>query len=192
MGRDKAWLPLDGEPLLNRAVALIAPHVRRVVVAAAPDQSLPRLEADVEIVRDPPIASRCGLLGLHTGLSVLTESDLALVWTCDCPFVHDRLIEGLFAALESAEAAVPRIGQQPQPLTAAYHVGPARRAAATLLAMGAAPAGSLCNQLDTRWIDDEELLRLDPRGLGLCNVNTPDDYTGALRKFAAMQPRSDG
>ena len=50
MGTSKAWLEFDGETLLQRIVRVLSTMVRPLVVAAAVNQELPRLPADVLIV----------------------------------------------------------------------------------------------------------------------------------------------
>src|SRR3954447_9630347 len=52
MGRPKAWLPFDGEPMLVRVVRLISEGVGPLMVVAARGKEVPPLPADVEVVRD--------------------------------------------------------------------------------------------------------------------------------------------
>src|SRR5215472_10050859 len=70
MGRPKAWLPFDGEPMLVRVVRRLGEAVGPLVVVAAPGQDVPPLPADVEVVRDE-VAGRGPLQGLQAGLEAL-------------------------------------------------------------------------------------------------------------------------
>ena len=52
MGRPKAWLPFGDELMLPRVVRLLSDAVSPIVVVAAPEQVVPPLPADVQVVRD--------------------------------------------------------------------------------------------------------------------------------------------
>jgi molybdopterin-guanine dinucleotide biosynthesis protein A len=53
MGRPKAWLPFGDQLMLQRVVRLAGTIARPIVVVAAPGQELPKLAADILVVRDP-------------------------------------------------------------------------------------------------------------------------------------------
>src|SRR5437763_10445619 len=88
MGKPKAWLPFAGELMLPRVVRLLSEVVRPIVVVAAPDQELPPLPSDVNIVRDEE-RGRGPLQGLLAGLTALEgRADAAYLSSCDVPFLQ--------------------------------------------------------------------------------------------------------
>lgn len=176
MGHDKARLPVEGRALLERVVDQVRELVPRVIVAAAVDQELPTLPADVEVVRDDPKWAAGPLRGVQAGLAALPDETLALVWAGDCPTIPLALVEALFARAANCEAAVPRCDGFAQPLTAVYRVGPARRAIDELAVGGESAAHRLADRLDTAWLEGDELRALDPESALQQNLNTPEEY----------------
>ena len=55
MGRDKAWLPWCGQPMIAHVVSILRPIVDEVVVVASDALELPPLEA--RVVRDRDLCS---------------------------------------------------------------------------------------------------------------------------------------
>src|SRR6516164_10798270 len=52
MGRPKAWLQFGPELMLQRVLRILSEVVSPIVVVAAPEQEVPPLSPDVQIVRD--------------------------------------------------------------------------------------------------------------------------------------------
>ena len=123
-GRPKATVLLDGQTLVERAVAALAPHCRRVVVVGRPEVPLPLPSVD-----DRP-GPDCPLNALATGLAAL-EADEVLVLACDLPGAGP-VLERLVAA---PSVAVDPDGRA-QPLCARYPRAAALAAADSLLAQG--------------------------------------------------------
>lgn len=181
MGSDKAWLPYQGSTLLEHIVARLRPCVERVLVAAAPGQSLPGLPEEVEIVRDE-VVDEGPLRGILTALDRLADDDLAVVWSVDEPGAVAEWAVGLLARSQKAEAVVPMADDVRRPLTAVYRVGPARAAARRLLAEKSTAAWRLAEALETRYVPIEELSPGGREAQSVHNVNTPDDYRRLLER----------
>jgi molybdopterin-guanine dinucleotide biosynthesis protein A len=84
------------------------------------------------------------------------------------PWVTAELVARLVGAVAGRDAAVPRVGERPEPACAAYH-RKAAPALAAALAAGRRQAGRVVEELDVRWLDGE-----DPALFA--NLNTPADY----------------
>src|SRR5437870_5114125 len=92
MGRPKAWLPFAGELMLQRVVRLLGTAVQPIVVVAAPEQDVPPLPPEVNIVRDDE-RGRGPLQGLAAGLSALAgQVDAAYLSSCDVPFLQPAFV----------------------------------------------------------------------------------------------------
>jgi len=123
-GRPKATVVLDGQTLVERAVAALAPHCRRVVVVGRPEVPLP-----VPSVSDRP-GPDCPLNALATGLAAVDADDV-LVLACDLPAagpVLGRLVVAPCVAVDPDGRA--------QPLCARYPRAAALAGAESLLAAG--------------------------------------------------------
>jgi len=185
MGRSKAWLPFAGRPLLEHVVSNLSQLLQPLVVVAAPQQSLPPLEAT--IVRDD-IADRGPLQGIATGLATLApQVTHAFVCAGDAPFVAHafvRCMHRLCCAGDHATAVVHADGHL-QPLAAIYRTE-LFAAAERLLAISPASATHFCRQSHMRQVDralllqDHDVRAEDPQLRSLDNLNTPADYQAAV------------
>src|SRR5713226_1148730 len=153
MGRPKAWLPFAGELMLPRVVRLLGEAVAPLVVVAAPDQDVPPLPAEVEIVRDPE-QGRGPLQGLAAGLAALRgRTDAAYLSSCDVPFLQPAFVRRLIALLGDHAICVPRVGDYHHPLAAVYRLGVADTVA-RLLAENRLRPFFLFEAVPTRVVDD--------------------------------------
>ena len=123
-GRPKATVLLDGQTLVERAVAALAPHCRAVVVVGRPEVPLP-----VRSVDDRP-GPDCPLNALATGLAAV-DADEVLVLACDLPGAGTVL-----SRLERATSVAVDPTGRAQPLCARYRRIEALAAADALLAVG--------------------------------------------------------
>ncbi len=177
MGRPKAWLPFAGRPMLVRVVEVIGRVVPRVVAVAAPGQDLPPLPEGVRVVHDAE-GGRGPLEGIAAGLAALDGvADAAYISSCDVPFLEEAFIRRMFELLGDDEVAVPDVGGYRHPLAGVYRVRvlPAVRG---LLAAGRLRTADLFDAVPTRLVREEEL----PGVASLRNVNTPEEYEGAMRE----------
>jgi molybdenum cofactor guanylyltransferase len=182
MGRPKALLPFDGNPLIVHVVERLGPSFSVTIVVAAPAQEFPPLAAVV--VRDD-VSYQGPVGGMYYGLRG-TSTELSVVTSCDSPFLNLALIEHLLDAADGYEAVVPRWNGRTQPLHAVY-----RRTVLPLLedqlARGELRLVSLLDRVRVRWVDDEEIRRFDPEGRSFFNLNTPADYDQAVARWDAWR-----
>ncbi|WP_164779603.1 molybdenum cofactor guanylyltransferase [Paenibacillus kobensis] len=126
MGRDKALLPVKGQPLLIYLIAKLNGMGMRVTVSAGtPEQAsmyrglitehLPT--SGTGIVEDL-FPGEGPLAGLHAALSSLQQPDYAFVLACDMPHVSSSLI-GQLESHRAPDAMV--VAVQGQPFHALYH-----------------------------------------------------------------------
>ncbi|MFQ5693624.1 MAG: molybdenum cofactor guanylyltransferase [Nitrospinota bacterium] len=188
MGRDKAWLHLNGSSMLSRVVSAVQEGLGQfnsgapvpLVVAAAPGQNLPPLPEKVLIVRDP-VHGHGPLRGLETGLAALEGKTRAVyAASCDTPLLSAAFVERVVSLLGEADAAVPVIRGRYHPLAGAYRTAllPVIR---RLLNAGERRPFSLLKTVQTRTLNEEELRWADPELQSLMNINTPDEYETVLK-----------
>ena len=118
MGTDKALIELDGSTLLDRAVELLRPHARELLIIGDVDRHV-HPHAGTIGDRRPGLGP---LGGLITALEHSRYGRI-IALACDMPAVNDRLILRLKAHCDaSVDAAVPVHDQGIEPLAAAYHL----------------------------------------------------------------------
>ena len=182
MGRPKALLPFDGEPLIAHVVGSLKKLFAEAVVVAAPEQELPNLP--VVLVRDE-VAYQGPVSGIYHGLKASSQ-EICFVTSCDAPFLNLQLIAHLLAQISDCDVVVPYWQERLQPLHAAY-----RRSVAPLLReqldRGELRPISLYPKVRTREIHQDEIRRFDPEGLSFLNMNSPEDYQAALRMWQEKQ-----
>ena len=176
MGRAKALLPFDNEPLIAHVVRRLKSWFPEIIVVAAPDQELPELSA--VLVRDE-IAYQGPVSGIYHGLKAATK-DVCFVTSCDAPFLNFELIDHLLEQISDYDVVVPFWQERFQPLHAIYRtsVVPLLK---EQLERGELRPIFLYDKVRTRKIQEAEIRRLDPEGLSFLNMNSPADYDAALQ-----------
>ena len=175
MGRDKAWLLLDGRPIIEHIIGELRQVTREItIIANDPDYSrlgLPFV-GDVNLGIGPLEAIRTALANSGAGWTILIG--------CDLPFVTAELLQFMLDRAEGYQAVVPRgPDDRLQPLCAAYS-SEALDPVSRLITSGERKVSPLFDQLQTRVVSFEELRHLGGSERFFVNVNTPDDYARAL------------
>ena len=175
MGRPKALLPFDGEPLIVHTVRTLARLFADLVVVAAPGQELPPLP--VTFVRDE-VAYQGPVGGIYYGVRAAC-TEVCFVTSCDAPFLNLSFIAHLLSHIANYDVVVPFWQDRLQPLHAVY-----RRSVAPLLhaqlERGELRPIFLYQKVRTREVNADEIRRFDPEGLSFRNLNSPEDYQAAL------------
>jgi len=173
MGRDKSTLVLGGVSVLERVGSAMAPLVTRIRVIGD------RVPEPGDYAVQPDLRPGLGpLSGIHAALAT-AESSSVLVVACDLPFVTTELLAGLIERLEDGvDAVVPRVSGRAVPVLALYRRGCLERLQARL-DRGELRAQQFVASLATAYVDEDVLQRLDPRGICLKNINTPEDFEQA-------------
>jgi molybdenum cofactor guanylyltransferase len=179
MGTPKALLPFDNAPLIVHVVATLRSLFDEVLVVAAPGQDLPSMP--VRLVRDD-VAYQGPAGGICYGLAA-AAGDVGFVTSCDSVFLSSNLITHLVSQISQYDVVVPHWQGRLQPLHAVY-----RRSVLPLLqgqlARGQLRPVYLFDKVRTRRIDEDEIRRFDPDGSSFFNMNTPEDYAEALKRWS--------
>ena len=175
MGQDKAWIELDGEPLIRRVANVLA-QVADEVIVVANEPKYATLGLRVVPDRFPDGGA---LGGIATGVSAATH-DRVLVAACDMPFLSAEVWRVLLDHRYEADVVIPKIGGEFETLHALYTkacVAPMERA----LAAGKMRVISFFDEVRVQPIEERELRIADPTLRSFTNVNTPEELASALR-----------
>lgn len=176
MGRDKAFVVLDGHTLLDRALALARTVTSSVTIVGE----------GAKYGRFAPVAEDifpgCGpLAGIHAALKA-SSKDLNLILAVDLPFATPALLDYLLKRAGDFPApliTIPRTAEGWQPLCAVY-----RRAFGSLaeeaLTKGRYKIDALFEPSRTLVIAEEELEACGFSSSLFRNLNTPQDLPGAI------------
>ena len=175
MGREKAFLDLEGRPLIAHVAERLG-SVADELIIAADDQARFQPFAGRVV---PDIFPCLGTLGgIHAGLSA-ARYDLALVVGCDMPFIDPDVLIWFADAAAAHDVVVLRRPEGIEPLHAAYRRSclPAIEAA---IRSGQRRAVSFHAQVRVRYVDPVELLEIDPDLSSFRNLNTPAEWSDTI------------
>jgi molybdopterin-guanine dinucleotide biosynthesis protein A len=117
MGRDKATIEFQGEPLWRRQLELLRTlAVEKIIVSAR--QRPEWLPDGVDLLLDDP-PSRGPLSGLTKALGAMGTTHLVVV-AVDMPFITADELRELIPLAEPGRGVVPTIGERAEPLAAIY------------------------------------------------------------------------
>jgi molybdopterin-guanine dinucleotide biosynthesis protein A len=191
MGRDKAWLDLQGRPMIEWVIEALKPVASSIHLIAS--------SADYARLGFPVLADT------HTGVGPLeairvalanSPSPWALLVGCDMPFVTAELFTQLvnfadqpsqhlgLSTHDSAVAAVVPLNSQGllEPLCALYSVT-ALSTVSELIEAGERKVSRLFDRVATRFVTFEELKSLPAASHFLENINTPDEYDSVQKSL---------
>lgn len=162
MGKDKAVMPVHGQPMLSSIAEQLLPNIGKVMISGSSDKyafSGCRVVEDLEPDRGP-------LMGLY---STLRESphELNFITTCDVPDIHLPFVRKMIREIGDHDAVVPVIQDaRKQPLFAVYRKS-SIPTIGKLIADGKQSMHALLDQLNVNYIE------LDAPWYH--NLNTPED-----------------
>lgn len=180
LGRDKAFVEVEGQTLIARVVTRLRTVVDEVLIVA---NDPPRFAALGAPVFGDVYRGIGALGGLHAALSALetTHHEYGLVVGCDMPLLNPDLLRYMLS-LRSQRAqfdvVMPRIGEYYEPLHALY----SRRCLPTVeqhIRDGERRILRALADLNIRYLTPAEIARYDPQHLSFFNVNTPQDLERA-------------
>ena len=203
MKQDKAWLEVDGVPMIERVVAAagLAAGCLGIIVNAA-NQQIERYEklaesCDAGVIFD--LHEHLGPLGgIHTALAHCGAGESALVLACDLPFITTELLTVLCGVHqgENPHSASPQFGRipqsitvpldqsnRPQPLAAIYDQS-LEATVGQMLAANELRVDLLYSRVSTRRVGFAEFAHLRDAERFFINVNTPEEYRAALRTIS--------
>lgn len=174
MGRDKAFLPFLGKPLVHRVLDRMAALADDLFIVA------PRTEEYIALgVRLMPdlFPGRGSLGGLYTALAGAVHPIVAVV-ACDAPFINPALFvyERDILVSNDFDVVVPSSPDGLEPLHAVYCKEACLSPVRAALDAGLQKLIVWHPQAQVRILTVAETSPFDPRGRIFLNVNTPEDY----------------
>lgn len=174
MGRNKAFLEIDGRRIIDRTKELFREVFDEVLLVT--NSPLEYLDLDLRLVSDL-IPNKGSLGGIYTGLFHASHPQ-AFVAACDMPFLNKPLIRHLARLAPKFDIVIPKTDDGLQPLHAVYSQNcvPFME---ELLRRDNLKIIDFFKRVKVREVFTEEILPYDPDLKAFLNVNTPED----LRKL---------
>lgn len=181
MGRAKWQLRLGDETFLERTgFAMRTLCANGVSVIGS---NLPEKINDLPVIPDQS-NQKASIIGLYTALKH-SKSEWSLIVACDLPFVSGDLFRRLAEFVEKSlniDAVVPvQPDGRPQPLCAFYRHENCLPVVEKMLIENNWKLSAVLQNVNTRFVEFEELADLPNAEYFFFNVNTPNDYAVALK-----------
>lgn len=177
MGQDKALLPFNGKPLIERVVNRVAALGDELVITT--NKHGDYMKFGIPLYGDI-IPGYGALGGLYTALSVC-RFPVVIVVACDMPFVSAEILTMSIERLQasSADVVIPRTENGYEPFHAVYRRETCLPAIECAIQSGEKRIISWFPSVTISPIPVSELLDHDPQGIAFMNLNTKEDFINA-------------
>jgi len=173
LGQDKAFLVLDGQPLVARTAHRLAALSDDLIVVTNDPARYGPLGLPARLLPDER-PGEGSLMGIYSGLRAARYSH-AVVVACDMPFLNLALLRMMLPLTNEYDVVIPRLDGLLEPLHAIYGQA-CLPAIARLLERGQRQIIAFFHEVRVRYVEEDEVDRFDPHHLSFLNVNTPEDW----------------
>lgn len=182
-GSNKALARWEGGALIETVVERMRPLFPTLLILVKDARPFQFLEAPgIRILRDMDPESH-PLAGIHTALAH-SDTEYSFITACDMPFVKPEMIRILCHASCGRDAAIPIWKGVPQPLCGVYSVR-CLKALREMRATRRFSVRDIFSRVETVFLEEREILRIDPQGLSFVDIDTPEDYKQAEQLILA-------
>lgn len=173
LGRDKALLEVDGQPLIRRTVQLLSALGDDLIIVTNHPARYEPLALPARLIPDEQPGFGA-LMGVYSGLKA-ARHPYALAVACDMPFLNLDLLGYMRSLVEGQDVVIPRSGELLEPLHAIYGRAclPAMK---RKLDQGCRQVIAFFPEVRVRHVEEDEIRRFDPQSLSFVNVNTLEDW----------------
>ena len=179
MGRNKALIELEGQPLIARVVQALRPLADDILIVANDPQPLSFLNLPII----PDITPGYGpLMGLYSGLKG-ASGELAVMVAVDMPFLTPDFLRFLLALAPDHDVVIPEAGGRLHPLCAVYRRTTCLPAIEQVIARGQRRLIAFHPLVRVRRVGEDALRAISPDLLALANVNTPQELAWARERL---------
>jgi molybdopterin-guanine dinucleotide biosynthesis protein A len=169
-GQNKAFVAVEGVPLIERVTNVLGSVFHRVVLVT----NTPDAYRHLRLPMFEDLVKGLGPLGgIFTGLSAIDE-EAGFFVACDMPFLSPALIRYMSRIRGAFHVVVPRIRGDIEPLHALYsrECLPAMR---KLIHAGEYQVFRFFQEAAVRYVEENEVRSLDPALRSFININRPQD-----------------
>lgn len=171
MGKNKAFIEIEGLPMIERILNLFKKIFNEILVITNDKNQFVHLD-NVKIFNDL-IPYKGALGGLYTGL-FYSSYEYSFCVGCDMPFLNESLIKFLIKKINGEDIIVPKTEKGLEPLHAIY----SKRCLSIIKSMidsGKSRIIDIYPLLKIKIIEEREFIDLDPGKKSFLNINTPEE-----------------
>jgi molybdopterin-guanine dinucleotide biosynthesis protein A len=176
MGRDKAFLPVAGRPVIERVIQCVMPLSDDVTIITNTPEKYHHLGCRMESDVYPGKGS---VGGIYTAVHMARYS-YCLVVACDMPFLNPNLLQHLMTLTSGFDVVIPQIKDFPETMHAIYGKGCLEPIERRLLA-DHLKIIAFFEDVRVRYVERDDVARFDPSFYSFLNMNTPGDWEKVQR-----------
>jgi molybdopterin-guanine dinucleotide biosynthesis protein A len=172
MGENKAFIKVDGVPIINRIHDLFKELFQEVIIVTNHKGIFK--DFDSKIYSDL-IPNKGALGGLYTGI-FFSSFHYSFCVACDMPFIKKSLVQYLINNIEDEDVIIPRTKDGLQPLHAIYSkkcLDPIK----STIEEGKFKIIDIYDLVKVKIVEENGFLSLDPLRESFINVNTPEELS---------------
>lgn len=180
MGENKAFIEIEGVPIVSRIYTLFKELFQEVVIVTNQPELFKNFDS---IIYSDLLPNKGALGGLYTGLFFSTFQYSFCV-ACDMPFIKKSLVQYLINHIEGEDVIVPRGKDGLQPLHAVYSkncLDPIKK----IMEQGRYKIIDFYNLVSIKIVEEKDFTSLDPLRESFINVNTPEELFMILKVKAS-------
>lgn len=170
MGKNKAFIKIEGVPIITRIHALFEILFQEIIIVTNQKELFSNFDSKIYSDLHP----KQGVLGgLYTGL-FFSSFTYSFCVACDMPFLKESVIGYLIKDIKEYDVIVPRTKDGLQPLHAIYSkncLEPIKK----IVEQGKYKIIDFYPMVKVKVIEEEEFVSLDPMRESFINVNTPEE-----------------
>jgi molybdopterin-guanine dinucleotide biosynthesis protein A len=182
LGREKHTEVIAGESLLERAAGRLKHLSKEILIVISQRQA--RLSRSLYTYPETKTVvdlypGKGSLGGIFTGL-VHSSNFLNLVVACDMPFLNLDLLRYMIDSAKGFDVVIPRVDDQLEPLHAIYSRN-CLKPMENQIKQGNLKIRGFFDSVKVKYVDKDELDKLDPEHLSFFNINTEAELEKARR-----------
>ncbi len=170
MGRDKAFVPFNGRPLIQTIIKTLSGLGDELIIISNTPSDY--VQFGLPLFSDRYM-DHGSLGGLHTAVYHASHPH-ALVAACDMPYLNRDLLHHLISLRHEADLIVPRWTQFPEPLHAVYSKNCLPAIEKKLIAKQLKIV-RFYEEVNVRYVDRKEIESVGGNGRSFANINTPQE-----------------
>jgi len=177
MAANKAFLKLGGRPLIERTLEVFKALFKDIIIVT----NEPELYVQYDVTLAGDLVKKKGpLSGIYSGL-LNSGNDYSFVAACDMPFLNSALISFMMKSADGSDMVVPRLKGLAEPLHAIYSRS-CLKVIEKQLRDGKRSLRDFLRGCEVRYIEEEDIVKIDPEMKSFININTAEDFMKVLEK----------
>lgn len=179
MGKNKAFLELNGKPVIERNLEILQSIFSEVLISSNSPELYTQYNA--KVVEDHYVEQ--GPLGGIQACLREAASEYCFFAACDIPFLNPDLIRFMASLAEKYDIVAPKTAEGIHPLYAFYKRSSCLPKIEKSLKEGILKTIDFFDQCSVRYISESEIEQFGDLQLLLYNVNTPDEWVKFQKKW---------